>query len=207
MRNARPIAVLCALLLGCMAAGGAAADVTLSITITGSPDELIPLLEQLKRLGIGTEGGSEASPEEERIQLQMHSVTSDEEAAAEPPAPEEEELGLWGAAVQPSPAKPGDTVMVTVQVADSERRIDTIAVAVDGGEGLMFDLYDNGTHGDETARDGVWSYAMDVPHTLDVEQYTMTIVPYDRFGREVTLETPGGEPIPLREKLVLPVRR
>ncbi len=197
---------LCAVLGWCLLAGASFADVTLSITISGSADELIPLLEKLKDLGIGESAASSEIETEESIQVELHSVSSGEPSVLDREEVEEE-LGLWGAAIQPSPAKPGDTVTVTLQVADTARRIDTIAVAVSGGDGMLFDLYDNGAHGDETARDGVWSYAFEVPQSIDVDEYSLTIIPYDRRGDEVVAQGADEEKIPLRSELTLPVQR
>jgi hypothetical protein len=202
MNAGLPVRMLCVITLGCCMPMIAAAELTLSITISGTPDELIPLLETLKKMGFGTEGSKQQS--DEPIRFEMNSVSS--ETDAPPETNEEPELGIWGAAAQPSPAKPGDTVMVTLQVTDTEGRIDTIAASMGDDDGLLFDLYDNGTNGDEVARDGVWSYELTVPQSLDVEQYTILIIPYDRNGDEITTEV-DGEVQTMRSEVVLAIKR
>lgn len=188
----------------CLAPVSASAELKLSITITGTPEELIPLLEKLSEMGVGT-GSEEES--DEPVRMEMHSVTGDEEAAAEEKGESDEPPGLWGAAVTPAAPRPGEDVLVTLQVSDPSGQVDTIACVVEEGDGFLFDLYDNGTHGDEIAGDGVWSYLLTVPTRLDVDTYTINVTPYDRRGNEIAVESDDGSMETLSAEIALPVTR
>ncbi len=190
----------------------AAAEVTLSITISGTPDELIPLLKKLKGMGIGMEETAEATDTDAALRVHMHSVNEDismvEEAEPESAAQENvAPLGLWGAAVSPPQARPGDTVVVTVQISDPKHEIDTVAASLDGENGYLFDLYDDGTYGDEVPNDGIWSYALKVPQSLDAESYTIAIVPYNRFGDQIVTAGATGVDEIVSSEVSLPVLR
>ncbi|MCC6489713.1 MAG: hypothetical protein IT364_19630 [Candidatus Hydrogenedentes bacterium] len=177
----------------------AQAEVTISITLTGSIEEILPILQQLQGLGIGVSG-------QDPLKLNVHSVMGAEagqtpaepapapEAAPPPPPP----LGFTGVVVAPSAAKVGETMTFTATLSDPDHVVDTVAITV--GE-LKFDLFDNGANGDVTAMDGTWSRAYELPATLTAGTHTGAIQAYDVNGEPVMLKEEGKDPAPLTTEL------
>ena len=168
------------------------AEVTVSITITGNIDELIPILQKLQELGLG---GATASTDP--LQLNVHSVMTAEQAAQPVPAAPPTlpaQPAFSQAAIEPAAAKPGTEVLVTATVADPARAIDTVAASI--GE-TRVDLFDNGTEGDATAADGIWSRKTVLPATLAAGETAITVHAYNASGEPVTVPGPNNEPTPL----------
>lgn len=178
----------------------AEAEVTISITLTGSIEEILPILQQLQGLGIGVSG-------QDPLKLNVHSVMGAEagQAPGEPaPAPEvappppPPPLGFTGVVVAPAAAKVGETMTFTATLSDPDHVVDTVAITV--GE-LKFDLFDNGANGDVTAMDGTWSRAYELPATLTPGTHAGVIQAYDVNGEPVTVKEEGKEPAPLTTEL------
>lgn len=157
------------------------AEVTVSITVTGTIEELIPILQKLQELGLG---GASASPDP--LKLNVHSVMTEGEAAAEPSP---QTPAFSEAAIQPASAKAGESVLITVRVVDPARVVDTVVAGI--GE-LRLDLFDNGTEGDATAGDGVWSRQTTLPSTLAAGDMAVAISAYNANGEPVTLPSADG---------------
>ena len=189
--------------------GVAYAELSVSVTISGPLNELLPLLQHLKDMGIGHGGG------ESGIKLEMNSVAvpapgpntapvpAPETPAAQPaPAPAAPQpppkpiLGFSEALVTPAIAKAGTTVLVSVRVSDPDHQVDTIAATVVGTPGVV-DLYDNGTHGDVTAADGIWSAAVTLDSQVKPGDYLVSITAYNRNGLAVMVPGPDKQEIPL----------
>ena len=201
--------------------GVAYAELSVSVTISGPLEELLPLLQHIKDMGIGHGGG------ETGIKLEMNSVAAPAAPAPEaatqaapPPAPEasttaaaqptppptapppppKPALGFSEIQVAPSTTKPGNTVLISVRVNDPDHQVDTVSATTDGtvanapGVG---DLYDNGTHGDVTAADGIWSAAVILSSQVAPGEYPITIRGYNRNGLSVMVPGPDKQDIPL----------
>ncbi|MBN2310996.1 MAG: hypothetical protein JXR94_18620 [Candidatus Hydrogenedentes bacterium] len=183
-------------LLSMLCAANAVAELTVTVSISGSIEELLPVLQHLKDMGIGV--GAEG----DGLKLRMHSVITGDEAAptepappAEPPAPPKPILGLMNPAALPATVRPGGILVVTVKVGDPDHVIDTIGVTV--SDGTSFDLYDNGTRGDAEALDGLWSRSVAVPQDMPAGQHVATITAYDVNGDPVMVPGAGGAAVPL----------
>ncbi len=199
MDSIRVWRALCGALFCVAGAWTPGAEVSVSITISGSIEELIPVLQKLRELGIGSGAPAiEADP----LQFRMHSVTSTEDDASETDAtPSEPVLSFWDASAEPTSVRPGDMVRLAVGLNDSEGRVDTIGATLHAATAIGFDLYDNGSHGDEKARDGVWSYTLEVPPNAGAGHYLVTIAAYGRNGQPVMRETESGEMAPLQAEV------
>lgn len=178
------------------------AEVTVSITISGTIDEIIPVLEQLRGLGVGTAGATD-----DPLKLQVHSVMSSEEeeevkTSAEGIAPKPLPTILQ-ATVEPGIAKPGDRVVVKAAIGDPERVVDTVAGTV---ASTRVDLFDNGTGGDATAGDGVWSGTLTLPGNVETGANTITITAYNANGEQITLPDADGNLTPLTAEAALTVQ-
>ena len=198
--------------------GVAYAELSVSVTISGPLDELLPLLQHIKDMGIGHGGG------ENGIKLEMNSVaapvngpvpapvpntepspsvpapngtpSSPAPAPAAPQPPPKPVLGFSDTLATPAIAKAGTTVLVSVRLSDPDHQVDTVAATVVGTPGVV-DLYDNGTHGDVTAADGIWSAAVTLDAQVKPGDYLITITAYNRNGLAVMVPGPDKQEIPL----------
>jgi hypothetical protein len=181
----------------------ARAEVSISITISGSIDELLPILRQLQNMGVGAGDGTD-----DPLKLNVHSVMTGEDMAlpgGEPvaTAPEEPQsepqpavvtLGIAGASATPNPAKSGENVLFTAKIGDPNHVVDTVGLTV--GD-VTFDLFDNGANGDLKAMDGIWSRSYELPATLSPGEQVATINAYDVNGEPVVLSEEGKDPMPV----------
>jgi hypothetical protein len=194
-------------LLGMSLAAPALGDVTVSITLNGSIDEILPLLEHLRDMGIGAQAQEErdavmnlystihATPEGELVVgTSPVEAVPQAEAAPEAPAPPEPKLGLADAQAAPSTIPSGETTLLTVAVSDPDHVVDTMAAA-NAATGLSVDLYDNGSMGDVTPNDGIWSRSVSL--TAAPGDYMVTITAYNANGEPVLVEGENGPSEPL----------
>ncbi len=204
-----------------LAGAWAAAEVTVSITVNGELNEVLPLLQFLQAQGEGGMGGAAS----QGLQVQVHSVTAAPGDAApaagsaapqgavmlqpgQPvpiPPPPPPTLGIVAAAVEPAQAKAGAVVTVTARVSDPKHEIDTLGASAPTLGNLSFDLYDNGSNGDTTPGDGTWSFRAMVPAGSAPGPYTITITAYSAKGVPLTAPGPDGKPQPVSAKAVLTV--
>ena len=168
---------LMAVLLGW--ASAAAGQVTVSITIEGDIEDLIPILQMLQNEQRST--GADEAP----LRIDLHSLLSEEEVTPAAPA-------LTELVIEPARVQPGGSALIRVRVADEGGAIDTVAGQLGTAGLLQFDLYDNGTHGDEAARDGIWSCSLEVPEEAAPDRYPLFVKAYDVNGDEVWVEAEDG---------------
>jgi hypothetical protein len=172
------------------------AEFSVTLTINGDLDEILAIVQQLKRMGLGEGIQFEA---DDPLKLRVHSVHENAESAVEapvdpePPVPEPVEaapvLALDNAAVYPASVPPGAGVLVTVEVTDKEHLIDTLAATLGSG-GPTVDLYDNGTGGDVTAGDGIWSASLLIPAETAPGEMDVVITAYDANGSPIMVLMP-----------------
>jgi len=190
-----------------LCAVGAMGEVTVSVTLTGSVDEMLPILQHLKDMGVGM-GVAESDEQEDPLRLHVYSITTPEEAKASAAAPGEapaQEAApqvkpippLSDAKITPAALKPGQTGVITVMVHDPQRVIDTVGVSATALGAGGFDLYDDGTHGDVGANDGQWTGSLAIPGDAGPGDYTIAIAAYDVNGNRVTTDAEDGTPKPV----------
>lgn len=177
----------------------ARAEVSISITISGSIDELLPILRQLQNMGVGAGDGTE-----DPLKLNVHSVMTGEDmalpgaepaaSATEAPPPAVVTLGITSASAVPNPAKAGGNVLFTATVGDPNHVVDTVGLTI--GD-VTFDLFDNGANGDLKAMDGIWSRSYELPTTLSPGDHVATINAYDVNGEPVVLAEEGKDIMPI----------
>jgi hypothetical protein len=218
IRNVLVAGLIATLSSGAALAAGGGPEV--SVSISGSLNEMLPVLELLRNMGFGFETPAD---DENALRLEVHSIVRDtdllkgavgmpateaseeaEEAAADKPDEQPvalDKLGLYAAEVDPSTVEPGAKVTVSVVVGDPENMVDTVAASVVGQEGAMADLYDDGTHGDAGASDNTWTCALTLPEDMLSGPYQIEIVAYDEYGDPV--EGADGEPLRTRIGLTI----
>ena len=209
MNSAVSKMLVCAAIALTCAVPCASEDLSVTVNITGSLDELIVVLEKLKELGIGEE---QAASVEEPVRVQMHSVATNPVPIVAPVVPPVAPIAppqavvaisLTQASVVPAQARSGDSVLVSVRVADPRGEVDTVAATLHGVNGFMFDLYDNGTHGDSLRGDGVWSYSLKIPTLAGANTYRIVVTAYDRNGDIIEADDAKGEHAPLTAETTL----
>ncbi len=172
-------------------AGSAQGEVAVSVTLTGSLEELLPILEHLNTL----RGGQEtASVEENRVTIEsVANPDAPDTGGAE--APVAAPVPRFGAvAATGSPAIRGDVVLLTVQLVDPDHEVDTVAGVVESTDHRTFDFFDNGTHGDVSAQDGVWSHALPVTEAWPTGVHTVRVTAFNAFGAPVRIAGASDEP-------------
>lgn len=211
---------VCALAVGLLLActgGPAAADVTVTVQITGTIEEILPILQMLQQTGL--EKAAAEHMEGLKLEIESTTVAAPEtaapaetappaEAAPATPAPPPQPM-LGTPTVEPATAKPGDSVLVTVPVADPgdpAGRVDTLAARTAAPGTYAFDLYDNGTQGDAVANDGIWSYRYTVDPNTPAGPLTFEIIAYDASADPVKVRNEAGEEIPLTTQAVVNVQ-
>ena len=209
MNSAVSKMLVCAAIALTCAMPGASEDVSVSVNITGSLDELIVVLEKLKELGIGEE---QAASVEEPVRVQMHSVATNPVPILPPVVPPvapiappqaAAAISLTQASVVPAQARSGDAVLVSVRVTDPRGEVDTVAATLHGVNGFMFDLYDNGTHGDSVRGDGVWSYSLEIPMLAGADTYRIVVTAYNRNGDIIEVDDAEGESTPVTAETMI----
>jgi hypothetical protein len=181
---------LVALLATALIPAPARAEVELSLAIKGSAEEIAAVLQFLQTAGLTGGGG---------VQVQVESSFTRPEVPAEPapaPPPPPPTLGLTNPLISPTSARPGGATLLSVDVIDADRKVDTITATL-GDNTLTADLYDNGMRGDVAAGDGRWSVLLNLPADLPDGAYTIQIQPYDAQGAVLNAPQPDGQSVPL----------
>jgi hypothetical protein len=102
-------------------------------------------------------------------------------------------MAMVDAAIVPSEAAPGETVLFTVKIIDPKHVVKWVDVVVDEYPDAAFDLYDDGTEGDVAAGDGIWSYEFVVPYGAPAGTYHWTFTAYDENLEFVDTGSQTGE--------------
>jgi hypothetical protein len=192
------------------------ADVQITVSITGTPEEMLPILERLRELG----GPAAAKADALKLELQSTVVQPDPSAPAPAPAPDAPPVPapapepaaaapgvteLKDAKATPAAVKPGESALITVVVNDPKHRIDTLGgVVVETGKD-NFDLYDDGTHGDAKAGDNTWSYTLTTGANVPAGKLTYQITAFDSNGALVMQDPAEGAPQALRAEAVVEI--
>jgi len=81
--------------------------------------------------------------------------------------------------IEPYPLQPGKKVKVTCRITSPDG---IESVKVYDPRGWVLTAYDDGTHGDEVAGDGIYTLVEDVPYDAPPGEYTATAVITDKKG-------------------------
>lgn len=187
-----------------ISAGSSPAEVELSLNVRGTADEIAQVLHLIQSSGLGAGGGMKVQVESTFTRPDLASGTAPEAA---PPAAPATPLGptppaLLNPIVAPAVASPGKAALLTVEVLDPERKIDTVAVTL-GDKVLSGDCYDNGMNGDVAAGDGRWSLLLSLPPKLVDGSYPVVFTAFDAQGAPVAHAGPDGTPMPLRAETAI----
>lgn len=201
-------------------AGAAAAELQVSVTLTGDIHEILAVLARLRDMGFTDAQLPANDPQQTDAPIEMHSITvgSLDDAAAQDAAPDGPSdpqpepapdpaplLALAAPTLTPGTAQPGDAIHIAVAVTDAERRIDTLAVRIDAPDPIVTDLYDTGGQGDAIPGDGVWSCTVALPPELPAGEYPIIVTAYDRDGAPLQAGAPGNPESLLQTRAALSV--
>lgn len=187
------------------AAPGPALEI--SLTVEGDIEEIQAVLEYLKTIESDKSEGAE-----DALKINVHSIagTSEEADEAEAPAapvePLEIPLGLSRPQVLPTRGAPGAPFIITVQVMDKYNEVDTLSARL-GETSLSTDLYDDGTHGDVTPGDGLWTATMTPLDVTPSGTYPVAITGYNKNGQVLNTLDGNGAVIKLTTMTELTIER
>ena len=100
---------------------------------------------------------------------------------------------LSNAMMAPNDLKPGDTALITVTVEDKFGLVDTVTGIVKEDKTITFNFRDDGTEGDATAEDNVWSMKVDVPFNAPPGEFNYIISAYDLNGNLIIVRDENNE--------------
>ncbi len=172
-----------------------------SLTVEGEPEEIQAVLEFIKTLNPGGE--------DDALKINVHSIAANgngETTTAETPALEDPPLSLERPEVLPAKGAPGAPFLVTVNVRDKYDEVDTLSVRL-SGTSISTDLYDDGSQGDKTPGDGVWTATLTPLDVTPSGAYTVEITAYDKNGKALTTLLPDGTVVKLVANTELTIER
>ena len=171
--------------------GQAHTTIKVSITLEGDVDTLIQVLQYIKSQGL------DPREPENPLKFEVHSISDVEALSPEESLVEDEPLAdpepitpplvLHELQIDSGMLAPGDTTRVSIAIEDPHMKMDTMTARLEIGDEtrLLYDLLDDGTRGDETAGDGVWSTILTIPAGIGVGDYELVITPYDAYGAPI----------------------
>jgi len=89
---------------------------------------------------------------------------------------------------EPSPCPAGEVLTASCRVVSDEGRVISVKVTIPRlGD---FDLYDDGTHGDATAGDGIYSRRETIPFLAPRGKYELEVTAQDDRGTTASARLP-----------------
>lgn len=174
-----------------------------SLTVEGEPEEIQAVLDFIKSMETG--GDDEDDP----LKINVHSIAATGEAEApkaETQVLDDPPLSLERPEVFPAKGAPGAPFIVTVNVRDKYDEVDTLSVRLTGTS-ISTDLYDDGTQGDKTPGDGIWTATLTPLDVTPSGTYNVEITPYDKNGKTLTTLQPDGTVVKLVANTELTIER
>lgn len=110
------------------------------------------------------------------------------------------------ALITPDNLKPGDTAVITVDVADKFKIVDHVEGVVREDTRIKFRLHDDGADPDKKAGDGTWSLQVDVPFQAPPGQFTLDFTAYRSNGEPVVVRDKDGNAVPLTSSFDMVIR-
>ena len=175
----------------------------ISLTVEGNVEEIQAVLEFIKTLN------AENAAEDDPLKINVHSIAAPggtEAGKGGSGEIEEPPLSLERPEVLPAKGAPGAPFIVTVNVRDKYDEVDTLSVRM-SGTSLSTDLYDDGTHGDKTPADGLWTATLTPLDVTPSGAYRLDIVAYAKDGQALTALKPDGTVIKLTAATELTIER
>ena len=179
----------------------APAALEVSLTVSGDIHEIQALLDVIEQRN------QQAAQGDSPLKINLHSTTqgalrTHRREATPAPRPAK----LFAPQLPDEKLIPGKPALVTVAVRDDRNEVDTLAIQV-VGTNLNTDLYDDGTHGDVKARDGVWSVTLTPMETTPAGHYALIVTAFDRNGQTLRVPDSDGVKQPLQVHTEISIER
>lgn len=107
--------------------------------------------------------------------------------------------------IKPDKPHPGDTVWLMVKIQDKHSVVARVEGTITSDQRATFPLFDNGTNGDETAGDGLWTLQVLVPPQLPPGEFELEFSAFREDGLPVEVRTKDKKIVPLKEKILVVV--
>lgn len=101
------------------------------------------------------------------------------------------------ARIQPEHLEPGDTAIITVEVADRFNIVQRVEGLVKEDRTITFKLRDDGIMPDKRAGDDTWTIQVDVPFNAPPGDFEFEVVAYNADGEVIVVHDENGEAAPL----------
>lgn len=112
---------------------------------------------------------------------------------------------LSEAKMVPDNLKPGDTALITVEVFDSLNLVQSVTGLVKEDKTINFRFRDDGTKGDETAGDAIWSMKVDVPFNAPPGGFTFEISAFDVNENLIIVRDENNEAVGMTTSFTLDI--
>ena len=113
--------------------------------------------------------------------------------------------GIRRTLIEPAELKPGDTALITVDVADRYGIVDRVQGVVREDRRVKFQLRDDGLLGDEKPGDGLWTLRVDVPFQAPPGDFTLEFTAYGKDGEPLVVRDKDRGAIPLASSVELTI--
>lgn len=113
---------------------------------------------------------------------------------------------MSNAGIAPAVLKPGDTGIMSVEVADRYGIVDRVEATVVGEPDIIFKLNDDGVAPDAKAGDGIWTLDVTVPFTAPPGPFELEVRGYDSSGELILVKSKQGDAMPLSDRFNVEVR-
>ena len=114
-------------------------------------------------------------------------------------------LAMMDAMSDPGKVAPGEATILQVKVDDPFKVVSEVTATVREYPEIVLDLNDNGENGDKIAKDGVWSYHIDVPDDTQTGIYNWDFKALDSKGILLKVTNDEGKDEPLNATTVLEI--
>lgn len=119
--------------------------------------------------------------------------------------PEHRQPRFQNAQLIPPVLVPGTTGLITVELVDSYKVVQSVRGRLREDQRVTFVLNDQGENGDTKAGDDIWSLKVDVPFQAPPGDYTLELGAFDADNQPVRVDDPDGNTVPLTTTLDISV--
>ncbi|MGC8739351.1 MAG: choice-of-anchor X domain-containing protein [Candidatus Hydrogenedens sp.] len=155
----------------------------LTLSVTGTIDEIAKVLDCLKQSGLGA-STSPIETDPFRVHIYSSSETAKEEVK------ESISIGFTEIKIAPEYPTAGTPLKLSAKITDTLNIVDTVSVNI-FGTSISFDLKDDGQNGDEVAGDGLWTGNFNLPSDV-IGNKTFILTAFDARGKIIQLKMDDG---------------
>lgn len=157
--------------------------IELTLSVTGTMDEIEKVLDCLKQSGLGV-----SKSQMDTDPFRVHIYSSNENVKEE--TKEDISVGFTEIKTEPENPVAGTSLKLSAKIIDNLNIVDTVSASV-FGTSISFDLKDDGQNGDEVAGDGIWTGNFDLPTDV-IGNKTFMLTAFDEKGKIIQLKTDDG---------------